>query len=229
MSGARPTLEVHNENLRLKEPFAISGYTFSESPITVVTLRDGDCEGRGEAAGVYYLKDTTEKILTTIEAHRDLIESGLTREELREALPAGGARNAIDCALWDLEACRTGKPAWQLAGIEKPRPLLTTFTVSAKPPNEMAKGARDYTKARAIKIKLTGEVDLDIERIRAVRAARPDVWLGVDANQGYVARDARKVAPGSRRDARFFARATLSARAGKRSRRHRSHDPDRRR
>jgi L-alanine-DL-glutamate epimerase-like enolase superfamily enzyme len=195
MSRSRLTLEVHNENLRLKEPFAISGYTFNESPITVVTLRDGRCEGRGEAAGVYYLNDTSEKILTTIEAHRDLIESGLTREELSEALPAGGARNAIDCALWDLEACRTGKPAWQLAGIQKPRPLLTTFTLSAKSPNEMAEGARVYATARAIKMKLTGEVDLDIERIRAVRGAQPDVWLGVDANQGYVRAALEKLLP----------------------------------
>ncbi len=180
-------LEVQNEDLRLKEPFRISGYTFQNSPVTVVTLRDERSEGRGEGSGVYYLNDLPKEMLATIEAHREAIESGLTREELRRLLPPGGARNALDCALWDLEAKRAGKPVWQLAGVESPRALLTTFTVSAKEPNEMAEGAKGFTKARAIKMKLTGEVEIDIERVRAVRAARPDVWLGVDANQGYAA------------------------------------------
>lgn len=178
-------LEIHNENLRLKEPFRISGYTFRDSPVTVVTLRDGACEGRGEGSGVYYLDDLPKEMLTTIETNRDAIESGLTREDLRRLLPPGGARNALDCALWDLEARGADRPVWQLAGVESPRSLLTTFTVSAKEPALMAEGARAYTDARAIKLKLTGEVDIDIERVRAVRAARPGVWLGVDANQGY--------------------------------------------
>jgi L-alanine-DL-glutamate epimerase-like enolase superfamily enzyme len=178
-------LEVVNENLRLKAPFRISGYTFHESPVTVVTLRDDACEGCGEGSGVYYLDDVPEKMLATIEANREAIEAGLTREALRALLPPGGARNAVDCALWNLEARRAGVPVWRLAGITAPRPLLTTFTVSADTPASMAERATAYTQARAIKLKLTGEVDVDIERVRAVRAARGDVWLGVDANQGY--------------------------------------------
>ena len=185
MSGSRLTLEVRNDNLPLKAPFRISGYTFHESPITLVTLRDEDFTGVGEAAGVYYLGDTPEKMRATIESKRDAIESGLSREELRRLLPAGGARNALDCALWELEAARTGRPVWQLAGVGSPHALLTTFTVSAKTPEEMAEGAKAYGQARAIKLKLTGEVEIDSERVRAVRQARPDVWLGVDANQGY--------------------------------------------
>jgi L-Ala-D/L-Glu epimerase len=179
------TLEVHNEDLRLKAPFRISGYTFHGSPITLVTLRDGSVEGRGEASGVYYLDDKPEKMLATIEAKREAIEAGLTREELRKLLPPGGARNALDCALWELESQCASNPVWKLAGIEAPRPLLTTFTVSANSPDAMAEGARNFTQARAIKLKLTGELELDRERVRAVRAARSDVWLGVDANQGY--------------------------------------------
>lgn len=179
-------LEVHNEDLRLKEPFRISGYTFHDSPVTIVNLSEGACEGRGEGSGVYYLQDLPHEMLGTIEANRDAIESGLTRDELRRLLPPGGARNALDCALWDLEACRANQPVWQLAGLGSPRPLLTTFTVSAKEPAQMAEGAKAYTAARAIKLKLTGEVEIDLARVRAVRAARPDVWLGVDANQGYV-------------------------------------------
>ena len=187
--------EVHNEDLRLKEPFRISGYTFQVSPVTLVTLREGAYQGRGEGSGVYYLNDLPKGMLATIEARRAAIESGLTREELRDLFPPGGARNALDCALWELEANRAGKSVWQLAGVESPRSLLTTFTVSAKEPALMAEGAKTYSDARAIKLKLTGEADIDIERVRAVRAARPDVWLGVDANQGYVPSTLERLLP----------------------------------
>ncbi len=179
------SLAVHNENLPLKAPFRISGYTFHDSPVTVVILRHGSVEGRGEAAGVYYLNDTTDRMCATIETHRVAIEAGLTREELRSLLPPGGARNAVDCALWELESRRVRTPVWQLAGVETPHPLLTTFTVSANEPAAMAEVARSYAAARAIKLKLTGDLDTDIERVHKVRAARPEVWLGVDANQGY--------------------------------------------
>jgi L-alanine-DL-glutamate epimerase-like enolase superfamily enzyme len=101
-------------------------------------------------------------------------------------MPAGGGRNAVDCALWELEAARVGVPVWQLAGQPAPKPLRTTFTLGADTPEVMAEGARNYHGARSIKIKLTGELELDIERVKAIRAARPDVWLGVDGNQGFV-------------------------------------------
>lgn len=189
------TLEAHNEELRLKEPFRISRYTFEGAPVTVVNLRDGELQGRGEGSGVYYLNDTPDKILATIQAHGDAIKSGLSREDLHSLLPAGGARNALDCALWELESHRAGIPVWQLVGLETPRPLLTTFTVSANQPDAMAERAINYTRARAIKLKLTGEVELDIDRVRAVRSARPDVWLGVDANQGYHRTTLEKLLP----------------------------------
>ncbi len=182
----RVTMTLHNEPLPLVAPFRISGYVFEAMPATVVRLDDGRFEGRGEAAGVYYLDDRPEGMLATLEGLRDTIEAGITRDILRDLLPPGGARNALDCALWELEARRAGVPAWQLAGVERPRPLLTTFTVGADAPAVMADAARSYANARAIKLKLTGEADLDGERVRAVRAARPDVWLAVDANQGYV-------------------------------------------
>ena len=186
LSNSRLSFDVGVEMLRLKAPFRISGYTFQEVPVALVTLRDGAWEGRGEAAGVYYLGDEPKDIVATIESQRAAIESGLTREALRDLLPPGGARNVLDCALWEVEARRARVPVSELAGITAPRPLLTTFTVGADTPPSMAESAKAYTHARAIKLKLTGEADLDIERVRAVRAARPDVWLGVDANQGYV-------------------------------------------
>ena len=182
----RVQLGLRNEDLRLSAPFRISGHVFEVSPVTVVTLTRGDACGRGEAAGVYYTDDTPAKILQTLEHLRDVLEDGVSRQQLRNALPSGGARNAVDCAMWELEARMAGVPAWQLAGLEKPRPLLTTFTVGADEPAVMAQRARAYTHARAIKLKLTGEVELDIERLCAVRRARPEAWIGVDANQGYV-------------------------------------------
>lgn len=192
---SRLVLKVHNENLLLKAPFCISGYTFHDSPVTVVILRDGDCEGRGEASGVYYLEDKPDGMLATIEANRGAIEAGVTREDLRALLPPGGARNALDCALWELESQLAGQPVWSLAGMERSHPLLTTFTVSANEPKAMAEVATSYKQARAIKIKLTGETDIDLERVRAVRAARPDVWLGVDANQGHTRASLERLLP----------------------------------
>lgn len=183
----RPVMELHNEPLQLTAPFRISGYVFEAMPATVVTLREGDIEGRGEAAGVYYMDDRPENMLATLEALRDTIEAGISRMALREILPPGGARNALDCALWELEARRVGVPVWKLAGLADVKPLLTTFTIGADAPGTMASTAVAYPDARALKLKLTGDVDLDIERVRAVRAARTDVWLAVDANQGYEA------------------------------------------
>ena len=173
------------EKRKLAEPFRISGYVFEATDLVVVTVADGEHRGRGEAAGVYYLDDTAENIMAVLENRRGEIERCGGREELRSILPPGGARNAVDCAMWELEAARAGQPAWRLAGLDQVRPLVTTFTLGADAPEIMARKARGFDHAKAIKIKLTGELDLDIARVGAVRAARPDVWLGVDANQGF--------------------------------------------
>jgi L-Ala-D/L-Glu epimerase / N-acetyl-D-glutamate racemase len=173
------------EQVELAAPFRISGFVFERQDIVVVTLRDGSHQGRGEAAGVYYLKDDSQNIVATLEAHRAQIERGIDRESLQQLLPPGGARNAVDCALWELDAARAGRMAWELAGLRAVNPLVTTFTLGADEPAVMAEGARKYVHARALKLKLTGELDLDMARVRAVRAARPGAWIGVDANQGY--------------------------------------------
>ncbi|CAA9503528.1 MAG: L-alanine-DL-glutamate epimerase (EC [uncultured Sphingomonadaceae bacterium] len=173
------------ERLRLKAPFRISGYVFEGFDVVVVTLEQDGHVGRGEAAGAYYLGETAETMRAALEPHRTAIEAGLSRDELGALLPPGGARNAVDCALWELEAARAARPAWRIAGIERPRPLVTTFTLSADDPAVVEEGARRYATAQAIKLKLSGERELDAARLAAVRRARPDVWLGVDANQGY--------------------------------------------
>jgi len=181
----RYRLETH----RLAAPFRISGYVFETSDVVVVELSDGEFTGRGEAAGVYYLGDDSAHIVAELDAHREAIEDCSGREQLLELMPRGGARNAVDCALWDLEAKREGSNALQIARIESARPLVTTFTLGADEPEAMAEGARRYADAKAIKVKLTGELGLDVERVAAIRAARPDVWLGVDANQGFTLDD----------------------------------------
>jgi L-Ala-D/L-Glu epimerase / N-acetyl-D-glutamate racemase len=178
-------LHVEIEKLRLSAPFRISGFVFEEQEVVVVTLDDGKHRGRGEASGVYYLGDTAQGMAVAIEAARGTIERGIERTTLQQLLPPGGARNAVDCALWELEAHRSGVAVWQLAGLDAPKPLVTTFTLGADDPATMAAGARKYAQARSLKLKLTGDLKEDIERVRAVRAARPDVWMGVDANQGY--------------------------------------------
>jgi L-alanine-DL-glutamate epimerase-like enolase superfamily enzyme len=179
-------MQVDIERLPLKSPFRISGYTFTEIPVAVVTLRSGgSLIGRGEAAGVYYFKDTPEQIAATLEKHRSEIERGIDREQLLDLLPRGGARNALDCALWDLEAKHAGKPVWQLAGLDHVSPRVTTFTLGADEPSIVARGALELSHARALKLKLDGNVNADKERVRRVRDVRPDVWLGVDANQGF--------------------------------------------
>jgi L-alanine-DL-glutamate epimerase-like enolase superfamily enzyme len=181
----RLSLDVTVERLPFAKPFQISGHVFTESAVVVVTLCDGLHSGRGEASGVYYLGDDEAAMTAALETVRDGLSSGMTRAELQQALPPGGARNAADCALWELDARRAGVPVWKLAGLPEPKPLLTTFTLGADDPAVMAEGALAYRDARALKLKLTGDLDLDIARIRAVRAARGDCWIGVDANQGF--------------------------------------------
>jgi L-alanine-DL-glutamate epimerase-like enolase superfamily enzyme len=183
-SLANLTLQIGVEKWPLKAPFRITGYTFVAVDVVIATVSCRGQIGRGEAAGVYYRGETAASMTTQLEAVRGDIEAGIDREGLRRLLPAGGARNAVDCALWDLEARLSGIPAWKLAGLNAPVPLVTTFTLGADDPEKMAQLATSYADAQAIKLKLTGTA-VDAERIRAVRTARPEAWLAVDANQGF--------------------------------------------
>jgi L-alanine-DL-glutamate epimerase-like enolase superfamily enzyme len=178
-------LRVATEKYPLKEPFSITGHTMVNADVLTVELEKDGYIGRGEASGVYYHKfDDVASNAKIVESVRPRIEMGIDRESLQRLLPSGGARNAVDCALWDLEAKLTGRAAWRIAGLDPPRPLLTTFTVGANPPDKMAADACAYTHAKAIKLKLTGR-PVDADCVRAVRRSRPDVWLGIDANQGF--------------------------------------------
>ncbi|MGN6516227.1 MAG: dipeptide epimerase [Rhizomicrobium sp.] len=188
-----PVLDVRTESWPFKEPFRISGYTFTKAEIVVVTLKHDGAVGMGEAAGVYYREETPQSMAAQIQAVRSHVEAGITREGLRELLPAGGARNAVDCALWDLEAKLTGVPAWERANLQPPRALASTYTIGADTPEKMAAVARGYAPAPRLKLKLTGEDDAP--RLKAVREARPDAWIGVDANQGFTRRTLEGLMP----------------------------------
>jgi len=188
------TMSVTTERWPFIAPFRIAGHVRDSIEVVVVTLVKDGAVGRGEAAGVRYRESGVASLVREIEAFRDAIESGVTRHSLLRLLPAGGSRNAIDCALWDLEAKLLGCPVWKLADLEPPRPLLTAFTCGADTPQAMATKAREYAASRAIKLKLTGE-PVDAERARAVRNARPDVWLSVDANQAFTRESLERLLP----------------------------------
>ncbi|MGY4395338.1 L-alanine-DL-glutamate epimerase-like enolase superfamily enzyme [Sphingomonas sp. UYAg733] len=192
----RLTLSVSTETLPFTEPFHISGYIFNDSPVIVATLSCNGVIGRGEASGVYYRSQTCATMVAEIEAHRSALEQGITRRELLSVMVPGGARNAIDCALWELEARQKNIPVWKLAGLSSTKPLLTTFTLSADEPERMVSAALKFGDARALKLKLTGQdVATDAERVRAVRAAFPGIWIAVDANQGFTPKTLDELLP----------------------------------
>ena len=194
LESCRPKMDVQRIALPLHEPFRISDHVFHDVVTVVVRLEAEGHVGMGEAAGVLYLGDEPEGMVRTLADARGWIAEGLDHYRLASHMPVGGARNALDCALWDLQARRAGMPVWQLLGMVPPAPLLTTFTVGNGTAAEMAEKAIAYPQARAIKIKLCGD-DADADRIRVVRAARPDVWLGVDANRSLTPETLRLLMP----------------------------------
>nr|WP_281384669.1 dipeptide epimerase [Nitrospirillum iridis] len=179
------SITYRRDAMRMREPFRISGYLLHAMPAVVVTVSDGTYFGHGEAAGVYYMNDDPPHMEREIERVRAALEDGVDRRGLQALLPPGGARNALDCALWELESFQAGRPVWQLAGVPEPTPRITTFTLPADDPAEILRRLTAFSHARAIKLKLEGDLAADTERVRAVRRARPDVWLSVDANQGF--------------------------------------------
>ncbi|MDO9368263.1 MAG: dipeptide epimerase [Sphingopyxis sp.] len=179
------TLDLRVERFPYHQPFRISGHVFTETALLVAELSDGTHVGRGEGAGVYYLGDDIEHMLAEATRVRGEIERGATREDLQHLLPPGGARNALDCAYWELEARQAGCPVWELAGLKPPKALRSTLTLGADSAGAMAKAALAIDPEAPVKVKLTGDLSDDIARVDAIRAARPDAWIGVDANQGY--------------------------------------------
>jgi L-alanine-DL-glutamate epimerase-like enolase superfamily enzyme len=167
----------------MRAPFRITGHVFTALDCLLVEIQEAGRMGRGEAAGVYYLDDIPASALEQVQAIASEIENGLDRAALQEKLPPGGARNAVDCALWDLECKLAGETIWAKTG-SNPRKLTTCQTIGVLPtPADSAAAAAALAGYKLIKLKL--DQDRPIDRVRAVRAARPDVRLVVDANQGF--------------------------------------------
>ena len=184
---------IHITDWVLTQPFRISGYEWINSRCLVVELFKDGYVGRGEAQGVFYLDETAESIFEQAHAVAADIRKGISREQLQDLLPAGGARNAIDCALWDLECKKAGKTIWQLTGID-PKPVTTVYTIGLEDsPEAMAAKAAAAADAPILKIKLSNHKPY--EKLAAIRAARPDAVLVVDANQGWSFDQLQEVLP----------------------------------
>lgn len=186
-------LSTHSENWQYEKTFRITGRSYDSCNLVIVELCTDRFIGRGEAIGVHYLGEDKDSILEQIRSVAEPIEQGITREELLDLLPAGGARNAIDCALWDLESKVTGKSVWELSGV-KPGTVTTVLTIGIEEtPQLMAQYAAEAAEYPLLKIKLDGNQPL--ERMQAIRQARPDARLVIDANQGWSMKQLIEITP----------------------------------
>ena len=180
-------LTALSERFPIAGSFTISRGTKTEAEVVTCTITDGTYAGRGECVPYRRYGETVEGVLAAIEAIGPAIESGISREELRRAMPARAARNAVDCALWDLEAKTAATPAWRKVCATMPRPLVTAYTLSLGDPATMAEQARANANRPLLKVKVGG--DGDMERVRAVVAAAPDSRIVLDANEGWTEAD----------------------------------------
>jgi len=176
-------VSVHLESWPCIIPFRISGNVWDDFPCVVCEVEQDGVVGRGEALGVYINGETPESMAVQIQGVTDALASGAGRQTLLGLLPPGGARFAVDSALWDLEAQLSGSSAWRTAGV-KADPVETVFTIGLEDtPEQMAAKASAAADLTLFKVKL-GD-DRPVERIAAIRAARPDSRLIVDANQAW--------------------------------------------
>ena len=181
------SLTVRIERWPIAGSFTIARGAKTEAVVVVAEVADGARAGRGECVPYARYGETVDGVAAAIEAMRGRLAHGLDRGGLQTAMPAGAARNALDCALWDLAAKRAGNPAHVLAGLPAPQPLVTAYTISLGTPDEMAAAAAKAADRPLLKIKLGGAGDP--ERIAAVRRAAPRAELIVDANEGWTAAD----------------------------------------
>jgi L-Ala-D/L-Glu epimerase len=176
-------LSVNIERWPLASAFTISRGSKTEAVVVTVELRDGVHRGRGECVPYVRYRETPEGVVAAIEAIRPALRRGLDRVALQDVMPAGAARNALDCALWDLNAKRAGRRVSELAGLASPKPLVTAYTISLADPAVMAEAAERAASRSLLKIKLGGGDDG--KRIAAVRRSAPKAELIVDANEGW--------------------------------------------
>jgi len=187
------TLAAARESWPIRGRFNISRGAKTESVVVVASVAEGGKTGRGECVPYARYGESIDSVLAQIEAARSVVEAGGDRAALARALPPGAARNALDCALWDLEAKQSGRPAWSLAGMAAPAALTTAYTLSLEEPAAMEIAARNAAARPLLKIKLGGEDDL--ARLEAVRRGAPDSRLIVDANEGWSVEAYKLLAP----------------------------------
>lgn len=182
-------LTVSPDRFKLAQAFTISRGSRTEAQVLTVRIVDGAYQGWGECVPYAHYGETMDSVTALIEG----LDMPLDRATLQQALPAGAARNAVDCALWDLEAKRAGKRAWELAGLPKPGPVITAYTLSLDTPENMRLAAAEHAHRPLLKIKL-GTAD-DMGRLEAVRAGAPEARIIVDANEGWTAEVYADLAP----------------------------------
>lgn len=182
-------LSVTADTFPLAEVFTISRGSRTEAKVLTVRIEEGGLTGWGECVPYARYNETLESVTAEIEA----LPASFTRQELQSLLPAGAARNAVDCALWDLEAKRAGKRVWELAGLPAPSPEITAYTLSLAEPEAMRAQAAKNAHRPLLKIKL-GTPD-DMGRLEAVRAGAPTSRIIVDANEGWSAEIYADLAP----------------------------------
>jgi L-alanine-DL-glutamate epimerase-like enolase superfamily enzyme len=173
-------LAVRVERWPIAVPFRISRGAKTEAVVVVAEVREGEDLGRGECVPYARYGETAESVTAAIRSAGAAIADGVDRTRLQSLMPPGAARNALDCALWDLESKQAGRRAWELAGLPAPQPATSAYTLSLDTPEAMAKAAGTYP---LLKLKLGAPGDE--ARLAAVRAARPDATLIVDANEGW--------------------------------------------
>ncbi|MCL4129350.1 UNVERIFIED_CONTAM: hypothetical protein GTU68_029293, partial [Idotea baltica] len=182
-------IEVRRDVFRLAQVFTISRGSRSEAKVLTCAITDGEATGRGECVPYARYDETLDSVQAQIEG----LPGDIDREGLYDLLPAGAARNAVDCALWDLEAKRSGNRVWELAGLAAPGPEITAYTLSLDTPEAMRAQAAQHAHRPLLKIKL-GTAD-DMPRLEAVRAGAPNAQIIVDANEGWSAEVYADLAP----------------------------------
>jgi len=181
------SLTVTAEKWPIAGDFTISRGSKTEAAVVVAELSDGTNRGRAECVPYARYAESIESVVAAIEGMRDRVAGGLDRVALQDAMPPGAARNALDCAFWDLEAKRAGRPVHQLLGLAAPQSLVTAYTISLGEPATMAQAAARAAARPLLKIKLGGADGNDPARVAAVRRAVPNATLIVDANEGWSA------------------------------------------
>ncbi|WP_340151109.1 N-acetyl-D-Glu racemase DgcA [uncultured Sneathiella sp.] len=190
---SRRKISARFESWPIRGSFRISRGAKTAAEVVVVEITENGITGRGECVPYAHYDESIRSVLGQVTSIRDYINDGLTREGLLTVMPSGAARNAIDCALWDLEAKKSGKTIAKLAGIPAPGPTITAYTLSLDTPEKMGEAAKAQSHRPLMKLKLAGAGD--VERVAAVRKAAPKTRLIVDANEAWTADMMREYCP----------------------------------